>query len=175
MNKKTFFSVFAILLFFAAIWIGLNSVTVMPYVWRLWNGQNANWNGVKVELNDNEYFMPASSTGKTLIIADLKSKDAFIVLHAGARTRLFQKIYVDSLCRPDECSQMNEQLYAVNNRSVSSFSFIKQDVNLRTITFHQYIVIDGGNAWLEYFGSESSYSAHKSTIDTMIQKIAELT
>lgn len=173
MSKKSFISVATILFCLAAIWVGLNSNTVMPYVWHFWYGQHVSWNGIDVDLNDREYFLTMNKNGDYLFIGDLKSRDANIVLHAGRRTREFQKIYVENFCQPNECRQVNDQPYAVEGRRVDSFTFVKQHANSGMATFHQYLVIDGGNAWVEYFGTETSYPAHKSTIDALIQKIAK--
>jgi len=108
-RNKSVLPAITILFCAVAIWAGINNTAVVNTVWHLWYGNRIKWNEMDIQVNSGEYFMPMSKSGKTLIIADLKFKDAFIVLHAENRTREFQKAYVDNLCRPNVCSQLNEQ------------------------------------------------------------------
>lgn len=172
MSRKTYLSVATVLFCSAAILAGLYSTTVMRYAWGMWYGNHINWNDLDVQISSNEYFMPMAKSGKLLIIADLKANDALILLHAETRTREFQKSYVDNLCQPTECRMLNEQSYTVNGRRVDSFSNVKTDANSNLITYHQYLVIEGGRVWVEFSGDESQYMIHKSTIDSIVQQIS---
>jgi len=174
MRKKTALTAITILFCVVAIWAGINNTAVVNTAWHLWYGNRIKWNEMDIQVNSGEYFMPMSKSGKTLIIADSKFKDAFIVLHAENRTREFQKTYVDNLCRPNECGQLNEQTYTIDGRRIDSFSIVKVDADSNLATYHQYLVVDGGNTWVEFFGEEARYATHKPTIDSIVKLIAQL-
>lgn len=170
--NKTFRIISTVLFCIATVLVALNSNAVRVFVFHLWYGDHLTWNGIDVTLNDREYFLPTSMNSDTLFIGDWKSRDANIILHAGTRTREHQKLFLENFCRPKECSQVNEQSYTAASRQISSVAFIKNHAASNTATFHQYVVIDGGNAWIEFFGDETRYIDHKSTMDSLIEKIA---
>ncbi len=172
-NKKLFQSVTTILFCATAIWVGLNVNIVKVLVWRLWYGHHLSWHGINVELNDPEYFLPMPKNEGELFISDWKSQNANIVLHPSGRTSAHQKAFVADFCRSGECRQAREQSYIVSGRRVDQVSFIKLYPGADIQIFHQYTVIEGGEAWIEFFGDETRYVAHKPTIDSLIRKIAK--
>jgi len=172
MKRKIFLTVATIIFCGIAIEIGMNNNFVMHYAWHIWYGDHIRWHGIDVTINDDEYFMPASKDGKTLYIANLKLEGAYVVLNANVHTAELEKKFVENFCQSQNCIQLNEQTYMVGKRKVSSFSFAKLNTNSNIETFQQHVVIDGGGAWVEYFGSEPSYQKFKPTIDSIVEQIA---
>lgn len=172
MNRKMGGTVATILFVAGAIWVGSNSSAVIVQVWRVWYGHHVKWNGIDVEINDQEYFLPTAKSGKDLFIGDWKYKSINIILHSGSRTSSHQRAFVLDYCRPGECRETSEHAYIVDGHLVIAFTFVKLYADSNVTTFHQYIVIDGADAWIEYLGDKLRYPVHKSTIDSLIKKIA---
>ena len=173
MKPKLLRLIIAALLSVIAVWVALNSHSAMVYGLRLWHGNNINWNGIEVELNDREYFSRFDHSSENLFIGDWKSQDATIVLHAGKRTSAHQRVFVSDFCAPKECRHVSEFSTVVNGEKVDIFTFVKMYGGPSRTIFHQYILIDGADIWIEYFGEESRYASHKSTIDSLIEKITK--
>jgi hypothetical protein len=134
---------------------------------------------VLVRVNDQEVFYPRSDAAdlKDLVsFTELNPRRSAIIFLDRSQSSFDLTGYVQGNCSASKCENVEFQSKTIEGQKVNSASFdilIPIANNPNHFTFAQRIVFDGLDVKLDYTGDKTAYQVHKSTIDSLMEKIAK--
>jgi hypothetical protein len=159
---------FTTIAFVIAIALVLFSNSLMPFIWKIYYGDQMYWNDLRIKISSNEHFRPRGDS-KSLYIGTQNQESLLIIKKTTIPLSVFRE-RVKSLCSIPTCVNYSEEIQQTKDEKILQISFANSTDKAEQ-SFFAFFYSEEKKIEVEFRGAREQLASRQQTIKAIFGEI----